>query len=102
MASRSLALLQGLMAPQLAGDEPTFEDRLLNWEDQSESYQEQAGKEFPDEVKQAVLSAQAPQTVREHIHLNAANISTYAAMRESVTSFLKACLLYTSDAADDM
>eukprot|EP00969_Alexandrium_andersonii_P203303 8983625-Alexandrium_andersonii.AAC.1 len=44
VASRSLALLQGLMAPQLAGDEATFEDRLLNWEDQIESYQEQTGK----------------------------------------------------------
>eukprot|EP00972_Heterocapsa_arctica_P079380 11699652-Heterocapsa_arctica.AAC.1 len=100
-ASRSAAMLTGLLQPKWADDIGQFAEALLGWEKALDEYEAVSGKLLPEEVKTAVLSRRAPSVVRRFLQVNPTEYETYADMKLAIQKFLQKGRYYDASGFTD-
>ncbi len=94
---RNLARLGQILTPNFGENKSELMDRIAEWEQQIEEYDQNSNDPISDSIKCAILTEKTPAEVRTHLLLNAANIVQYAAMRQTIEDYPSAGRSWKSD-----
>lgn len=73
-----------LLNPNLPGPEASYKDRPKSGGRQSSDYEPQHDRKWDDDVKRAIIMAQATEAIKQHMAIYAETLPTYQKMREQV------------------
>jgi hypothetical protein len=68
---RVLATLNGILQADFGADEVGFMDRLTQWDQKVQEFEQMSRELLPDLIKRAIITERAPVALRTHLLVNA-------------------------------
>ena len=87
---RVLATLNGILQADFGADEVGFLDRLTQWDQKVQEFEQMSRQSLPDLIKRAIITERAPVALRTHLLVNAQSLTSYGMVRAAVESFVTA------------
>ena len=87
---RVLSILNAILQVDLMGDESQLMDRIVQWEQKINEFEQLSREILPDIIKRAIITERAPAQVKTHLLVNAQTLASYSLVRAAVESFVTA------------